>query len=776
MKKLLILFSIFLLLLAAFLSGSWFNQYTGSRPAGETAERRILHFVDPMDPSHISKEPGIAPCGMPMEPVYSGDGDTGLTTDGSGGAAMVPGSVRVGEQKQQLIGVQLEQVGTTARTQTIRALGKIAANENRVYAIFAATDGWMSEVHDTTTGSLVRKDQLMAQIKVFDYDFFTWQQRYLTEMGNAGRRPVYLTYPGQAWLDGSGGTVGESVSPKAPAKAMKMAPDAGSAKKPATGRSAGRQWGIPPGEIGYWDSAGDAGKKGSAETPTDSRQMMEQPDSSLEAKMDVPAPDMDMSGTAPHDHAAMAPASPMGMAGQSSIGQAGKKMPSSLLKPIREDDILYASKSRLELLDLGVGETQLDELARSGVYVTRIDMRSPVDGLVLSRNVSPRQWIPRGTECFRIADLRKVWIEADIYESEAQYILPGMRAMVTNPGLGQYYAATVSEVPARFDGATRTLKVRLEMDNPEVMFRPEMFVDVNFRLEMPAATTVAASAVIDTGVRKIVYVAQGEGIFEPREIRTGWSFGDRVEVVEGLKDGESVVVSGKFLIDSESRMQLAAMRLMAEPAAKPAESDSPQQQPAKPPAGPAASMPMPVIPPPAEIDPVCGMKVTDFDEARSDGLMTEYQGTTYWFCSADCKEQFERNPQGFLDKAGPAAPAQTGMHDHSTPPMPMETPGSPPGTPAQPPDPHADNAAPMSMPAPANPQVAEIDPVCGMKVTDLDQARADGLMTEYQGKTYWFCSADCKEQFERNPQGFIDKAGPSMPEQDAMDHSGHGHD
>ena len=767
MKKLLILCSFFFLLLAAFLFGSWFNQFTGSRPTGDAAERRILHYVDPMDPSHISKEPGIAPCGMPMEPVYADDGETGMATSGADGAAMVPGSVRVGEQKQQLIGVQLEQVDTTSRTQSIRALGKITPNENRIYAIFAATDGWMSEVHDTTTGSLVRKDQLMAQIKVFDYDFFTWQQRYLTEMGNAGRRPVYLTYPGQAWLDGSGGTVGESPSPKAPAKTMKMVPDASSAKKPATGRSAGRQWGIPPGEMGYGDSAGDAGKNGSTEAPADSRQMMEQPTPSPEAKMDMTAPEMSMPGAAPHDHAAIAPAPSMGM--KPSMGQAGKKMPPSLLKPIKEDDILYASKSRLELLDLGVGETQLDELARSGVYVTRIDMRSPVDGLVLARNVSPRQWIPRGTECFRIADMRKVWIEADIYESEAQYILPGMRAMVTMPGLGQYYAATVSEVPPRFDPATRTLKIRLEMDNPEIMFRPGMFVDVNFRLELPATKTVAASSVIDTGARKIVYVAQGEGIFEPREIRTGWSFGDRIEVIDGLKDGESVVVSGKFLIDSESRMQLAAMRLMAGSAATPAGEESPpaEQQPAAPGAGTAAPAPVPApaMPPPAEIDPVCGMKVTDFDQARADGLLTEFQGKTYWFCSADCKEQFERNPQGFLDKVGMSGAQQPESHMHSSPQMQMSPPESQPATPAPPADQHGDHAASMPMPAPADAPPAEIDPVCGMKVTDFDQARADGLLTEYQGKTYWFCSADCKEQFERNPQGFLDKAGMSGAQQ-----------
>ncbi len=170
------------------------------------------------------------------------------------------------------------------------------------------------------------------------------------------------------------------------------------------------------------------------------------------------------------------------------------------------------------------------------------------------------------------------------------------------------------------------------------------------------------------------------------------------------------------------------------------------------------------------------MKVTDFDQARADGLVTEYQGTTYWFCSADCKEQFERNPQGFLGKAGSSAPPQAGAHDHSTSPMQMPVPDSQPGTPVQPTDPHAGHAMPMSMPAQADPQAAEIDPVCGMKVTDFDQARADGLMTEYQGTTYWFCSADCKEQFERNPQGFLDKAGSSAPPQETIDHSGHGHD
>ncbi len=633
MNKLLSLSALLFLLLVSFLVGTWFNQYEGGRTATDTTEREVIHFVDPMDPSHISKEPGIAPCGMPMEPVYA-DTDTAGPAGVTGSPMPAsPGAVKINLQKQQIIGVQIGKVEKEAETHSIRALGRIAANENRIYTIYAATDGWMGEIHESTTGSLVGKDQLLAQVKVYDYDFFTWQQRYLTELGNTGRRPVYTTFRGQAWMDGSGGPQTEPLPITAGKKAMPMQPAATERKTVKSDGIAAKQAGIPPGDLQY----GEAGEKPAAKQEMDQDGNRAMPMS----KPEITPPD-------PNDHAGMGHSTPPQPPSQPETDHSQHKMEDSGgMKPMREDDILYASRARLELLDFGVGETQLANLAKTGIYVTRLDFRSPVDGLVLTRNVSPRQWISRGTECFRIADLSKVWVEVDIYDIEAQYIQPGMRAMVALPGEDKYYAAAVSIVPPRFDAASRTLKVRLEVDNPVNILRPEMFVDVDFHIKLPETLAVPSGAVIDSGQRKTVYVVAGEGIFEPREVRTGWHYGDRVEIVEGLKEGDTVVVSGMFLVDSESRMKLAAARLMAD-SPKPDSKNEKVLQHTEP-------EPLKISPPEqqkisaaAPIDPVCGMKVPDREQAETAGLTAEFEGETFYFCSADCKDQFERNPQSYI--------------------------------------------------------------------------------------------------------------------------------
>lgn len=516
MKKTLFILFFLVLLFASFRGGTWYSQRWAGGNHNPGGERPILHYVDPMNPANVSDTPGIAPCGMPMEPVY-GDGETmaGLNA----GGAMPPGTVNITPQKQQIIGVRIGTVELVSETHEIRTLGRIAADENRIYPLVSAADGWMSYILGNTTGSLVKKNQLLALIRIHSYDFFSWQQRYLTELANIGRRQLPTN-----------NFTGSRQPPGAPSK------------PPQTGTSSSL-----------------------APQPEPVSPDPEMAPSS--APEEPPQPQTPQPGKVPR--MVKSPASSQGMPDHSMHEESG--MQTDTLDPaffMREDDILYVGKARMELLNLGVGEAQLNELGRSGKYVTSIELRSPVAGLLIDRKISPLEKVERGTECFRVADLSRVWVLADVFNTDAQYIRPGMNARISLPRQNKYLEARVSDILPEFDPATRTLKVRLEMNNPDNEFRPEMFVDVGFLVTLPPAITVPVDAVLDSGNRKIVFVALGEGYFAPREVVTGWRFDDRVEIVKGLAPGEQIVISGNFLLDSESRMKLAVAGLMTKPKAE----------------------------------------------------------------------------------------------------------------------------------------------------------------------------------------------------------------
>jgi len=159
------------------------------------------------------------------------------------------------------------------------------------------------------------------------------------------------------------------------------------------------------------------------------------------------------------------------------------------------------------------------------------------------------------------------------------------------------------------------LKVRLEMDNPGYTLRPDMFVDVELPFTLPAAITVPSDAVLDSGLKKTVFVDRGNGFFEPREVETGWRFGNRVEITKGLKPGERIVISGNFLIDSESKLEMAATGMYGT----------------------------------LSKDPVCGGDVS-VNKAEKAGRKSSYKGKTYYFTSEECKEQFDKNPEQFVKK------------------------------------------------------------------------------------------------------------------------------
>jgi RND family efflux transporter MFP subunit len=250
--------------------------------------------------------------------------------------------------------------------------------------------------------------------------------------------------------------------------------------------------------------------------------------------------------------------------------------------------------------------------------VTEIEIRAPITGFVLARNISPGMKFDRNIDLYRIVDLSHVWILADLFENEASFFQPGMKAKIILPQQNKVFQSVVSSVLPQFDPETRTLKVRLEADNPGYVLRPDMFVDVEIMVHKRPTLAVPAEAVLNTGDEKTVYVDTGNGYFVPRQVETGGRFGDKVEIVHGLTQGERIVSSGAFLIDSESRMKHPAMAdttKVAKEAVKNAK------------------------------DPVCGM---DVDPKSSNALNTQHNGQTYYFCSPKCKTDFLSNPGKYV--------------------------------------------------------------------------------------------------------------------------------
>jgi RND family efflux transporter MFP subunit len=212
-------------------------------------------------------------------------------------------------------------------------------------------------------------------------------------------------------------------------------------------------------------------------------------------------------------------------------------------------------QERLE--DLGMSDAQIAELRRTREVPTSISVVAPADGFVLSRHISPGQRFERGAEWYRIVDLRRVWIMAEMIGPEADFVQPGSRARVAVPGRAARLDALVSTALPLLDENSRTLRVRLEADNAQYVLRPDMLVEVELAVTLPAMTVVPSDAVLDSGRRQRVFVELAGGMFAARDVKTRLRVGDRVEIVEGLAPGDRIVTSGTFLVDSESRMTRA---------------------------------------------------------------------------------------------------------------------------------------------------------------------------------------------------------------------------
>jgi Cu(I)/Ag(I) efflux system membrane fusion protein len=436
---------ILILLVASFLAGSWYTRRIDVKANSSSGNPSLPVIVDK---------------GSDIDP----NSDTDIFS-------LPSGTVKISSEKQQLIGARISKVEKASLKHVIRMLGRVAADETRVYRINAAVDGWIQKTFDRATGGLVKKNEILATF--YSPEFLGAEQAYIYALSSFDRFQA----------------------------------------------------------------------------------------SGKETKNQI-----------------------------------------DLTK-------LNIQQYKDSLRNLGMGDLQIDELARTRDYNENIYIASPVKGFILFRNVSPGERFEKGKELYRIADLGHVWILADIFENEAKYLQPGKVVTVSLPHQEKTFQAKVSDILPLFDAVTRTLKIRLETDNPDYILKPEMFVDIDLPIQLPPALTVPSDAILDSGFKKTVFIDRGNGFFEPREVETGWRLGNRVEVTEGLQPGERIVTSGTFLIDSESKLEMAA-------------------------AGMQGTM---------SKDPVCGVEVS-MRKAEKAGLKASHGGKTYYFHSEECKQKFDKDP------------------------------------------------------------------------------------------------------------------------------------
>ena len=498
-------FAVLVVIALAFAAG-YIMRATKS-PGNASNARKILYYVDAMNPAFKSDKPGIAPDGMALQPVYADEPTATSGTSGADGHAghtvlyyedpqdlkyhadkpglnpetgntlepvyaeatstVPPGAIKIAPERQQLIGVKFATVELSGQARSIRSVGKVTFDETRVSHVHTRIDGWIEKVFVDFTGDFVKQGQPM--LTIYSPEMLASQQELLL----AAR----------------------------------------------------------------------------------ARDLMR---------------DNPLASAAEHGNS-----------------------------------LFEAAKRRLELWQLK--DEEIDQVLKTGQTIHSITLYAPASGFVTERKAFPNQKVTPDSDLYTITDLSRIWIVADVFESDITSIKVGDASYVSFPsGNAPPIGAKVTYIQPQVDPMTRTLKVRLDAPNPGLRMKPDMYVNVEFGIAGAKELVVPAEAVLDTGDRQTVFVDLGNGYLEPRQVVVGERYGDRVAITRGLTAGERVVSSGTFLIDSESQLKAAAGGMGAPqhqhggtPGANPPAANQPTvNRPAAKPMDPSMPMPEPKTPAP----------------------------------------------------------------------------------------------------------------------------------------------------------------------------------
>ena len=224
------------------------------------------------------------------------------------------------------------------------------------------------------------------------------------------------------------------------------------------------------------------------------------------------------------------------------------------------ETLLRATRERLRLWD--ISEADIERLEETGEVLKALTLYAPATGYIMEKHALAGMRVTPGMAMYTLADLSRVWVEADVYEFEAPLVAIGQEARLTLLALpGRVFRGRVTYIYPTVKARTRTLTARIEFDNPGLALKPDMYADVEILAPTEEELVIPQEAVLDSGRRKVVFVEEEEGVFVPREVTVGARGGAYYPVLSGLAEGEVVVSSPNFLIDSESRFQ-AAMEAM----------------------------------------------------------------------------------------------------------------------------------------------------------------------------------------------------------------------
>ncbi|HSU61086.1 MAG TPA: efflux RND transporter periplasmic adaptor subunit [Bryobacteraceae bacterium] len=216
-----------------------------------------------------------------------------------------------------------------------------------------------------------------------------------------------------------------------------------------------------------------------------------------------------------------------------------------------------AAEARLRQWDMP--EAQIASVRKTGTPISDLVINSPVSGYIIERSALPNLYIQPATRLYSVADLSRIWVYAQVFQDDVSSLKPGDQARIMVDAYpNRIFSGRIESILPQVDVATRTVRVRLEIANPNLKLKPGMFVNVDLKTNLGRQLVAPASAILRSGTRELAFLYQDDGRIEPREIVTGARSGDDLVIVKGLTAHQRIVTSANFLIDSESQLQAAA--------------------------------------------------------------------------------------------------------------------------------------------------------------------------------------------------------------------------